>query len=994
MSFIPGRLDYEEIVNKLSKEQYVSDFRFSKSKALKIIDMFWRLDAYNSLISRESYINYLIKFINDKGTLPRNRFEFLEYVIKSLEFSADLVQSLDHVAIDMEVWQANEVSQKRFLQLLEEDGFSSDKIGLLYERNIIENRKDSKDSKEVKTGFYHHIIQEFLASKCFIRNGVISYLDMFVVIKEKGVEAINPSWYGVIRFLLETNESKKVLEWLLKFAKNHADTINEYFTNTICSIDKDSLDPQTKKEIFELIYNHYQNKVVWIPVWSRKALANFCQPEHLEKFKTDIGNGSNKTEIIVKSGNIIGIISGLLKSNNELIKKDREYWKDKLVELANINDENGVLQRNSLDALEAFRDTSLVVKVENSYRHKDHLVKEAFVEFCYQTNPEDPLVIKYLVQGVKDNLNYYPRRGLYKVKTYQGISLVLDYLCTDIKFLNSFLDRENIYNDKGRKQDQVLIRHIEKNIDDSNIAKLKKIVELAFDEKRYYRFEKSYVLSEFARIIKLHNENYIYEILESIDSVDKDKWLELYNFKSLLSWLIEEKDLSNVFSKLKSITPDRAENIFESILFGVKFDRKELGEDLIKTAINEGLIKDRSNDPTPEWEKNKKSLYQEFLELLEPSPGKYSPLVFEFFNDHRKELEADLLEHDLDRLKKALRIVLKGVDPTKIKVKIQGKRGESKTYTITEWTRYYVDAVKTYVSFGNKIPIKLRKNLINFIPFAYSDDRSTIEELVQRINDKDLDFVNKVYLDRKDDIRYHLPDSYVEIIENYTGKGCKIKSALIVLKSFIDDKDIQFYSRKNALEQLEKFINKDSISDKVYIQKIFDSGRESKVKDKQTLAETANRILITKFKNESAIDWRISKIKSKRKEMDGFVQEMDVHTVGEVESEINDKHFASPLINLSDIDFINKLIKLLDYSIKTLKDKKTKSQAFVDYIWGIYYGYLENLKPQEGVKAIKITNKWINKNSKVDGINWFGYKVDQIRINYLLRFKKVIKRGA
>lgn len=994
MSFIPGKLDSEEIIDKLLHVQYPLDFKLSKENALDVVDMFWRLDAYNSLISSETYLDYLISFINEKSKLPKNRKEFLEYLINSLGLGAEAVQKLSHVAMDMEVWQANEVNQKRFLQLFIEDEFPGDMIKGLYEKGIIEDRKESQESKEIKTGFYHHIIQEFLASKCFIRNGVVSYLDMFVVIKEKGVEAINPSWYGVIRFLLESAEWKQVLEWLLKFADEHEGTVNEYFTNTICSIDKNLLDSTSKKIIFELIYNHYQNKVVWIPVWSRKALANFCQPEHLEKFKTDIGTGNNKTEIIVKSGNIIGIISGLLKSKNELIKNDREYWKEKLVELANINDENGVLQRNSLDALEAFRDASLVSKVENSYQHKDHLVKEAFVEFCYQTDPEDPLVIKYLVQGVKDKLNYYPRRGLYKVESYRGISLVLDYLSTDIKFLNSFLDRENIYNDKGRKQDQVLIKHIEKNIDDSNITKLKKIVKLAFDEKRYYRFEKSYVLSEFARIIKLHNETYIFEILDNIDSVDKDKWLELYNFKSLFSWLIEEKDLSNVFLKLKSIAPDRAENIFESILYGVKFDREKLGEELIKVAIRKELIKDHSNDPAPEWERKQKSVYQEFLELLEPSPGKYSPLVFEFYNDHKKELEPDIVDHDKERLINALTIVLRGVDPTKIKVKIQGDRGESKTYTITEWTRYYIDAVKTFVSLGNKISHKLRKNLINFIPFAYSDDRSTIEELVKKINDKDLDFVNKVYLNKKDDIRYHLPDSYVEIIENYIGKGCKIRSAPMILKSFVNDKDIQFYTRRNALELLEKFINKKDTAGKDYLQNIFHSGYKSNVEDKKALAETANRILITKFKDEPAIEWRISKIKLKRKEMAGFVQEMEVHSVGDVENEINDKYFASPLIKLSDINFINKLIKLLDYSITVLKDKNSKPQAFVDYIWGIYYGYLENLKPQEGIKAIDITNQWINKNAKVDGINWFRYKVDQIRINYLLSFKKVTKRGV
>lgn len=984
MSFIPGKLDNDEIINRLLKDEYPTSFSMTKAKAREMVDMFWRLDAYNSLISRETYLNYLINFIKDKKDVPKSRFEFLDYVFNKLFSDVFLINKLDHVGIDMEYAQLNEIDNKRFLKLLDDDEFPNSKIDYLYQNHIIENRKESEKSEIIKTGFYHHIVQEFLAAKCFLRNGVESYLDI-LLIKESGTLAINPSWYGVIRFLLESEECQTVLDWLLNFVDEHRDCVNEYFTNTVTSIDSKLIQNETKKRIFELIFDTYQEKVIWVPTWSRKALANFCQPEHIKLFKEQIEKGNNKTEIIVKTGNIISIISGLLRIKNKLTEEDRNFWKEKLIKIVNIDDENGVLQRNSLDALEAFKDPTIIPQVEKCYQHTDSLVKEAFIEFCYKTNPDDPLAIKYFVEGIKDDVNYYPRRGLYKIKSQAGIELVLNYLSTDIKFLNKFIDGENIYNDKGRKQDRVLIKNIAKNLGNSSLIKLKNVVKLAFDEKRYYKFEKSYVLSEIVRLIKFKEKNYIFEILDSIKNSNKDKWSEFYNYRSLFSWIIEVNDLDKLYEQFKVVFLERAEAAFESIIYLARFDRKEDGEEIYKIALEKKYIKDHSKDPIPEWEKNRKTTYQEFLDLLEPVPGKYSPLVFEYYNQHQKELEQDIKPFDLERLKKVMNVVLKAVDPTKIKVTIKDKKSESRSYNITEWTRYYVDAVRTSQLFGLKINKNLRKNLINFIPFAYSDDRSTIEDLVKKINDNDLEFVNQLYLDKKNDARYHLPDSYIEIVEHYIDTKCKLVSPLRILKSFVDDHLIKSYSRESALKLLEKFLNKNSIEYKEYIQKIFDSKIKQSSEENKRLSEVANRILITKFHDDNAINWRFKKIKEKKKEMEGFVQKMKVHTVGEVENEINDKYFAFPLIKLADINFINKLIELLDFSIKMIKVKNLKTQAFVDYIWSIYYGYLENLKPRESIKAIRLTNKWIDANAKINGINWFRYRVDEIRDRQLLK---------
>ena len=78
-------------------------------------------------------------------------------------------------------------------------------------------------------------------------------------------------------------------------------------------------------------------------------------------------------------------------------------------------------------------------------------------------------------------------------------------------------------------------------------------------------------------------------------------------------------------------------------------------------------------------------------------------------------------------------------------------------------------------------------------------------------------------------------------------------------------------------------------NEKEYFQIIFNEYK-AKTDEQQTLSYTANNILIGKFKDEDAINWRFEEIKRNR--AFPFRRAKGVHSVGRQESEIDDKEFA------------------------------------------------------------------------------------------------------
>ncbi|MFA6533353.1 MAG: hypothetical protein WCT22_05170, partial [Patescibacteria group bacterium] len=278
-----------------------------------------------------------------------------------------------------------------------------------------------------------------------------------------------------------------------------------------------------------------------------------------------------------------------------------------------------------------------------------------------------------------------------------------------------------------------------------------------------------------------------------------------------------------------------------------------------------------------------------------------------------------------------------------------------------------------------------RQKIIDFIPYAYSDDQQMILEAINVVTEKELEFVTKVYSNRNDDRRYLETSSYIYLIKEFKKRGSTISSPLIVLQSLINDPLVRDHEKLSALETLSEFLNLENNDLKSYLQNLFDNNVESK---NRSFTSAINEILIKNFHDKKAINWRFKEIKKKisfkRLEM-GIAHQVEAN-----ESEIDYLYFAKTLIELQDSKYIPRFLALLKYSFEILeKDRNKEYWEYINYLWKIVISYFDRLKTQGSVKPLITLKEFIKNNSKGEGSNWFKSRLGDLTKSYVNEIGKL-----
>ena len=107
------------------------------------------------------------------------------------------------------------------------------------------------------------------------------------------------------------------------------------------------------------------------------------------------------------------------------------------------------------------------------------------------------------------------------------------------------------------------------------------------------------------------------------------------------------------------------------------------------------------------------------------------------------------------------------------------------------------------------------------------------------------------------------------------------------------------------------------------------------------------------------------------------------HFVGKQEAEITDKHFASPVMQLSNIIFIDKINELAVAAFD-IYDKSSKYHEYARYLWIIVAAFYENLKQTNTYLYLqKFISGIISRFGQHEGINEFSYIFQTVKNNYL-----------
>lgn len=956
----PNLLSNEEIKGRLLDQGH------SLELVDKIIQQFWIHDWGNSFISDKSRFALLEEFLKTHKEDASSRTSFYKFFFeKNVSDVKKYLPALEKIAMVFELMQTDQLEEEDFSSLLSQLKIDNSlNLKFFIDANLmcVINEEEKKYVK-----WLHHTLTEYLSADYILHQKELSStINRFACSSETGVISFIPSWIGTLSFLTE-QKPEAIIDWVDSNLKSNPDFLTDSLSEVLIYITPASIDEKYSTKLFSLVFDTYQTKKWWIPVWAYHNLYKFINEEIYSAIKKN--SASNVYE---NRGNIAAVIDGMMQNDHPLMTvAEKAFWKTVLLKYATEEISNGVLQRHALAALENYPgDDSIIDAVAENGRSTDSLVREAFINLCKSVNPNSPTAISFFIDGIsKDTSHIYSRNALYSVNSKEGIKELLKGISNNQEFIHEFLDKESIFNKEERQADEVIVENIEKNIDEESASLLKTLIVNAFSGEKNYRAGDSYFLRKVALILKAQDANYLDNLISSIKSLEGSPKNHFFinDFEGVLSVLLEPEDLE----RLKEIfTDDLHTHAGYALAEAVRLAPRNgnpLGEEVLKKGIELGITADPAN--LPQYEDQLKNREGEIVKrfrgfLSTPAEKKYYPEVFRTFVENQKIIQKEASKEELERLLDlALNSNLNKIEPEKIKVHYKDRATRSGQYTISAFAQYFPDVLQVIYLLKPELFLlaENRKKAINFIPFAYSSDFKILQDILGEIKDEELATVNQIMTDVDNDARYLVPQTYIYFARTYPN----LKTPKEVLLSFLSDRYISESDKEYALKTLENYV---SSTDTEVEKKILSLWNK---KGRDELSDTANAFLITVFKNEEAIDWRFQAI------VDGaapFKRQEGAHSVGTLEMELDFLAFAKPLIELKDEKYLYKFIQLLDFSLELNKDEKYTD--YTNYIWRIAISFVvrENFFLSE--KAYETLKTWAEKHRKTTNVNWFDKRLE------------------
>jgi len=935
------------------------------------------------IIQTPRYLSLLVEYIRNNPATDISqisRVELFEYFIyKKLEKEDEVLDSqkrdfikrvLEKLALVMEIYQVNEINKDELVTFFDDvksnvtsNLLTQIPIEVFYDKSLI------KDNIQT-ISFENPEFQEYLASKELLRLGKLEKT-LYNIVVDKELQEIHPSWFNTLGFLLE--QRPDLLDRILNFGfKKTRLVIDDEYSRLLLKVNYEKVDKEVRNAIFKEILTHYQEREgLWLDGDIAEGLSYFYDNTLSGFLNSWIDGRKNKHRLFVKRGNVASVVHFLLK-NKSLSGIDQRYWKRKLIKFANDKNENGVLQRHALHALSQFKDPRLIKKVENTWKHRDELVKRAFLRFCYETDPNCQLSLKYLVEGTKQDL-LEARYGIWKITNKEGIKKLLEYFKSDIFFFQHFIEKESIFRD----EDSRIVQNIKIILDDEIAKLILDIVTKSVESRFSYHAENSNFIKRLALLLKGHDSNFLFKLISRIKGSKKLK-TRIFSFQNIFASVLERNQVKKFISELSKIQSGKRLALWtlQRIRFSDRKDKEEIYEEGRKylrkeyEESEEFVQKEKLQQPESQEEK----IYKEFQLRLEPAKGKYDPGVFRFYINNEKILRGKITEAEKKRIINLMTgSIFEKFDPKDgyKRFKITRRDKSSSSFTWHARNPVFADCIKL-ASLWKVDVSKYRQKIINFIPFAFDEEREAILKLFKNIKAKELKYILDVYKNNSD-LKLFQPESLIEVVENNN-----VVEGAPVLKELIKEETLSIYTRKGALKAIESLE-----ANKSFLEGIFKKYKKSENESFQ-LSETANQLLIEKYKDREAINWRFTQLKERIFE---FKELRGMHAVSPQENELHEKTFAAPLMGLKDTSYVDKFLDVLDFSFKKIEENKLY-WSYVQYLWQVVFQYFDNLKYTRSYEPIKQLENFLRDKLNSDYSNWFKGTLKKLKRSYIIYIGK------
>jgi hypothetical protein len=889
-----------------------------------------------------------------------------------------LIQRIQQVlALLMEISQTNIISEDEFWTIIDEVESKMMSYDTIINTSDFWDRTILKKNADNTVEFENTEFQEFLAAREIIRLNNSDQV-IYDLIFDNHLKEIKPSWLNAVKFLLDMKPDL----YMNLIKQNNIFKQNSIVSDTIYNLvlNNSRIFKETESDyIFSSVLSYYQDNAIWIKEDIAKTLSTHYSNNSESLIRKSInGNISKGLKLYVRRGNAATIIKHII-SNNSINRKNKEYWKKKLIEwITSDNKDYNVLARICINAIGSFKNIELIKRVESTYEKYDKLYKQEFLRISAETDANSDFTLNYMFKAfTTDDVidSFYSRELLRRVKTNAAFKTVLEY-CDNKKFLLKFI---NLFNKKEYDYNEDFETNFVKNLNQHWNDHIEELIhKVIFNIIQNEYIENGTVILPLIEILKENNDKYVFKFIKTCISKDINRPYPI-NYLEIIARLLSNCNVSEAIDLLnRQYKSDLEEILFHAeSIHGSESTIINRAKQIVPDVLKQLYI-DISNNPSQNQinEKNNfQNHYNIFHHKLEPKKGYFETDVFDFFLRNFLELSNLITDSDKDKLIVLINNCL-NIDITNLTVTIKEDEYKKTFLTVSNTVPAIGKCIELIAEHNDFLKIDIKKyklNILRFIPFACMNQLQSVFDIIGgNISKEDAGIIMQMYsLEREDDLITFQPNNIIKAAEKYN-----IRESKEILKLFCKkETQINYDHKINALKTLSPFMTKGEALE--YFTEIFNTY----IDDDNEIAYEANAQLISKCGDIDAFNNRFDIIT--KTSIDNISTNGELSPPGK-ELELRTKRFANELLKFPNlnIDYYKKFERLLFRSIKVENEGKPYSD-YASYLRDIFCDYIELIKKDNSYEPIIRYEKWILENDKKGNVNWQKYKIHDLKSAYM-----------
>ena len=938
-------VSYASIFSSCTKLVFVEVNRLEDREVIKIIDTCSDVTKENitkspklrKLLSIPRYLMYLLENEEQRGSIS-NVGELFEFIIDSSidealkkyaksvrteNFKALIKRVIEKIAFIMEISRKDKISKDDLYTIIDElKGNMAHMLVANFDLLFFESRILKEKNGILQFG--NSEIQEYLAAKELGRQDNIESV-LYDIAVQKELKHIYPNWYDVIPHLSYSegrSDSFVIVFKLITAYESHLE--NETFESLLRYVNPSTLGVQQRKELFSNLFEHYQRVPAYIK-W-RGPIQNLIQECYTSSCNTILKISSDQLNKIQLT-NIYAILEGLVE-NNKLDESVIKHWEDAARALMGTKDSE--MQQIALNFYYALKDdeelrelastfNSFTEDVKQKYievtgyrKITDKLVIDCWLTYCDKSNPEAINAVLYIDDP--ESIIYAYNKILSKVIrdffNPKGSLLVLyDF------YLKKQFDVVWKFNQDRRNLMTKVIAYFVKNRNYSSLKEINTVV-------------KQILLEEEIGMI-------------FFNCFKKDIWELEDLFRTFDADLIDADLLSKLEKLLNDIDAEKwnKDNILIYLINKIRKDESK------KCTISD-YIK-RYENTFEQWDKNSNEMKQErdyapslskaYQRLSKQETSKYDKYELAF--ELSKSIDF-LSQQDHKPIVDVITDFFNGIDLDKLILKKNGENSYSLSTALIKIPSY----VKVLHHLGYRVLLEKYKDiLIKTLPivcrttnFDSREIKDIYKSVIGNINKDDKSAIVKWWKARKDDFMNISPDDFFACITDYGFDALSYKLEEYIEKYIEDDSLENRIAASRALELISEDYCKWDINK---YKKLFGSLKDESI---ESIKMQCNAIIIEKFQDSEAINWRIEYLKANVTK--SFHNETgDFRCISREESEMisTNPYMFRCFMNIKDNDsLINQMFDLFDFGLSL--SVKSDTQEYSSYLLRQIYLFFVN----------------------------------------------------